>query len=100
MLAASSAVAALEARCITVAETDSRRPDRRTQMGLLDRLLGRTKKAAGDLTGDAELRQEGASQEREGAAKEAAERHEDLAQTERERAAEEHAEREGGTPSS
>jgi uncharacterized protein YjbJ (UPF0337 family) len=68
-------------------------------MGLLDRLLGRTKKAAGDITGDAGLREQGASQEREASAKEAAERHEDLAQSERERAAEEHAEREGGPTS-
>ena len=33
-------------------------------MGFLDKLLGRGKKAAGDLTGDASMQQEGAAQER------------------------------------
>ncbi len=37
-------------------------------MGFLDRLLGRGKKAAGDLMGDASMQREGAAQEREGAA--------------------------------
>jgi uncharacterized protein YjbJ (UPF0337 family) len=32
-------------------------------MGFLDKLLGRGKKAAGDLTGDASLRREGMHQE-------------------------------------
>jgi uncharacterized protein YjbJ (UPF0337 family) len=32
-------------------------------MGILDKLLGRGKKAAGDLTGDASLRREGMHQE-------------------------------------
>jgi uncharacterized protein YjbJ (UPF0337 family) len=64
------------------------------KMGLLDRLLGRGKKAAGDLAGDAELRREGAHQEAEGAAKERAAAAEQTAQEERERAAEHHAERE------
>lgn len=63
-------------------------------MSLLDRLLGRSKKAAGDIAGDASLRQEGMHQEGEGRAEERAARHEDLAQEERERAAEHHAERE------
>lgn len=62
-------------------------------MGLLDRLLGRGKKAAGDLTNDAELRREGEHQEREGMAEERAERLEAQAQAERESAAEHHAER-------
>jgi uncharacterized protein YjbJ (UPF0337 family) len=62
-------------------------------MGLLDRLLGRGKKAAGDLTDDAELRREGAHQEAEGIAEERAERLEDQAQAARESAAEHHAER-------
>ena len=35
-------------------------------MGLLDKILGRGKKAAGDVTGDASMRREGAAQEREG----------------------------------
>ena len=63
-------------------------------MGLLDRLLGRGKKAAGDMTGHASLRREGMHQEKEGRAEDAASRHEELAQEERERAAEHHAERE------
>ena len=39
-------------------------------MGFLDRLLGRGKKATGDLMGDASMQREGAAQEREAAAKE------------------------------
>ena len=62
-------------------------------MGLLDRLLGRGKKAAGDVINDAELRREGAHQEREGVAEDRAERFEDQAQAEREAAAEHRAER-------
>jgi uncharacterized protein YjbJ (UPF0337 family) len=65
-------------------------------MGLLDKLLGRGKKATGDLTGDSSLRREGMHQEAEGAAKDSAASHEDLAQADRERAAEHHAERETG----
>ena len=38
-------------------------------MGLMDKLTGRTKKAAGDLTGDASLRREGRQEERKGEAK-------------------------------
>src|SRR2546430_16092220 len=38
------------------------------QMGFLDRLLGRGKKAAGDLIGDASMRPEDAAQERAGPA--------------------------------
>ena len=63
-------------------------------MGLLDRLLGRGKKAAGDLMGDASLRREGAHQEREGLAEDRAAQHEEMAQESRERAAEERAQRE------
>jgi uncharacterized protein YjbJ (UPF0337 family) len=59
-------------------------------MSFLDRLLGRGKKAAGDLTGDPSLKREGMHQEQEGRAQERAERHEELAQEERERAAEHH----------
>ncbi len=62
-------------------------------MGLLDKLLGRGKKTAGDVMGDASLRREGMHQEKEGRAEESASKHEDLAQAERERAAEHHAER-------
>jgi len=63
-------------------------------MGLLDKLLGRGKKAAGDLMGDSSMRREGAAQEREGAAADRAGRHEDMAQEQRQQAAEAHAERE------
>jgi uncharacterized protein YjbJ (UPF0337 family) len=66
----------------------------RATMGLLDKLLGRSKKAAGDLTGDASMRREGAAQERQGAAEERAERHEEMAQEQRDQAAEARAERE------
>lgn len=48
-------------------------------MGLLDKLLGRSKQAAGDLMGDSSLRREGAHQERAGNAAERAEQHEELA---------------------
>jgi uncharacterized protein YjbJ (UPF0337 family) len=64
------------------------------RMGLLDRLLGRGKKAAGDLMGDSSMRREGAAQEREGAAEDRASQHEEMAQEQREHAAEAHAERE------
>jgi uncharacterized protein YjbJ (UPF0337 family) len=39
-------------------------------MGLLDKITGRAKKAAGDLTGDPSLRREGRQEERKGEAKE------------------------------
>ena len=60
-------------------------------MGLLDKLLGRTKKAAGDAMGDSSLKREGMHQEMEGAAEERASEHETMAQEERESAAEHHA---------
>jgi uncharacterized protein YjbJ (UPF0337 family) len=63
-------------------------------VSFLDKLLGRGKKAAGDVTGDASLRREGMHQEQEANAQDRAARHEDLAQDERERAAEHHVERE------
>jgi uncharacterized protein YjbJ (UPF0337 family) len=63
-------------------------------MGLLDKLLGRGKKAAGDLMSDASMRREGAAQEREGAADERAAQHEEMAQEERNQAAQAHVERE------
>jgi uncharacterized protein YjbJ (UPF0337 family) len=62
-------------------------------MGLLDRLLGRGKKAAGDLLDDRELRREGTHQEREGVAEDRADSFEDRAREERERAAEHRVER-------
>jgi uncharacterized protein YjbJ (UPF0337 family) len=46
-------------------------------MGLLDKLTGRAKKAAGDLTDDQSLRRQGGQEERKGEAKdELAEAHE------------------------
>ena len=49
-------------------------------MGFLDRLLGRGKKAAGDLTGDSSMRREGMHQEQEGMAEERAQSAEEVAQ--------------------
>ena len=63
-------------------------------MGLLDKLLGRGKKAAGDMMGDSSMRHEGAAQEREAAAQERAEQHEQMAQEQRDQAADAHSERE------
>jgi uncharacterized protein YjbJ (UPF0337 family) len=63
-------------------------------MGLLDKLLGRGKKAAGDVMGDTSMRREGAAQEREGAAEDRASQHEQMAQEQRDQAAEARTERE------
>ena len=60
-------------------------------MGLLDRLLGRTKQAAGDVLGDSTLRREGVHQERAGDAEDRAQLHEEEAQEARTEAAEERA---------
>ena len=38
-------------------------------MGIIDKITGRAKKAAGDVTGDAGLRRQGAREERKGEAK-------------------------------
>ena len=38
-------------------------------MGILDKITGRAKKAAGDVTGDSSLRREGRQEERKGEAK-------------------------------
>jgi uncharacterized protein YjbJ (UPF0337 family) len=65
-------------------------------MSFLDKLLGRGKKAAGDITGDSSMRSEGMHQEQEGMATERADQAEQAAQEERERAAEHHAERSDG----
>lgn len=62
-------------------------------MGFLDRLLGRGKKTAGDMTGDASMRREGMHQEREGMAEERASTAEEKAQEAREEAAEHRAQR-------
>lgn len=68
-------------------------------MGLLDKLLGRSKKAAGDMMGDASLRREGMHQEQQAAAEERAEHHEEMAMEERAEAAEHRAEAEDEPPS-
>ena len=44
-------------------------------MGLMDKISGRAKQAAGDITGDADTRRQGKNEERKGDAKE------DLART-------------------
>jgi uncharacterized protein YjbJ (UPF0337 family) len=62
-------------------------------MSFLDKLFGRSKKAAGDLTGDESMQREGMHQEQEGMAKERADQAEQMAQEERQRAAEHAAER-------
>ena len=64
-------------------------------MGWLDKILGRGKKAAGDMMGNSSMRQEGTAQEREGMAEERAEMHEEAAMDSREEAAEHKADREG-----
>jgi uncharacterized protein YjbJ (UPF0337 family) len=48
-------------------------------MSMLDKLTGRVKKAAGDLTGDGGLRREGRREERKGEAKEELDRAQDRA---------------------
>ena len=62
-------------------------------MGFMDKLLGRGKKAAGDMTGDSSMRDEGMHQEQQGMAEERADSAEQMAQAEREKAAEHKAER-------
>jgi uncharacterized protein YjbJ (UPF0337 family) len=63
-------------------------------MGLWDKIMGRGKKAAGDMTGDASMHKEGMHQEKEGMAEDRAASAEDHAQEAREEAAEHRAERE------
>jgi uncharacterized protein YjbJ (UPF0337 family) len=67
-------------------------------MGLLDKLLGRGKKAAGDVAGDASLATEGAHQEAQAEAEERAGELEDQAQAERAEAARHEAERQVDNP--
>jgi uncharacterized protein YjbJ (UPF0337 family) len=62
-------------------------------MGFLDKLLGRGKKATGDMTGDESMRREGMHQEQEGMAEDRASAAEDQAQGAREEAAEHRAQR-------
>ena len=61
-------------------------------MGFMDKLLGRGKKAAGDVTGDSSMRREGAAQERAGNAEDRASEHEQMAQEQRDQAAQARAE--------
>ena len=44
--------------------------ERGQQMGITDKITGRVKQAAGDLTGDEGLREQGLAEERKGDAKE------------------------------
>lgn len=57
-------------------------------MSWLDKLLGRNKQAAGDMTGDSSMKSEGMHQEQAAMAPDRAESAEQMAQDERERAAE------------
>jgi uncharacterized protein YjbJ (UPF0337 family) len=63
-------------------------------MSFLDKLLGRSKQAAGDMKDDPEMRMEGKHQEAQGAAEDRAEQAEDMAQEARDDAAAHRAERE------
>jgi uncharacterized protein YjbJ (UPF0337 family) len=60
-------------------------------MGWLDKLLGRTKRTAGEAAGRPEMREEGRAREAAARAEDRAGEHEELAQEQRERAAEERA---------
>ena len=57
-------------------------------MSLIDKITGRTKKAAGDLTDNASLRNEGRREERKGEAKEELARKQDKADRKRDEIAE------------
>jgi uncharacterized protein YjbJ (UPF0337 family) len=50
-------------------------------MGLIDKVTGRAKKAAGDLAGEPSLRQEGSIEERKGEAKEELTREQERAES-------------------
>ncbi len=64
-------------------------------MGLLDKLLGRSKKAAGDMLGDSSLHREGTHQEQAGMADDRAQQHEEAAQAARVEEAEHRTEEHG-----
>jgi uncharacterized protein YjbJ (UPF0337 family) len=64
-------------------------------MGLLDKLMGRGKKAAGDVLGDSSLHREGVHQEAQASADDRAGHYEEMAQNERQEAAQHAVEREG-----
>ena len=55
-------------------------------MGITDKITGRVKQAAGDLTGDEKLREQGIAEERKGDVKEEAEKADLRAEQEREKA--------------
>jgi uncharacterized protein YjbJ (UPF0337 family) len=55
-------------------------------MGIMDKITGRAKQAAGDITGDERLREEGLNEERKGDAKQEAEKADLRAEKEREKA--------------
>ena len=44
-------------------------PEKEIDMSLIDKLTGRAKKAAGDLSGDSSLRRQGTKEEKKGEAK-------------------------------
>jgi uncharacterized protein YjbJ (UPF0337 family) len=62
-------------------------------MGFMDKLLGRSKKTAGEAMGDSSMQKEGMHQEQQGMAEDRAQSAEDMAQDERAKAAEHQAER-------
>jgi uncharacterized protein YjbJ (UPF0337 family) len=62
------------------------------RMGWLDKIMGRSKKAAGDAMDRPGMHEEGAHQEAAGMADDRASKHEEIAQAEREREATERAE--------
>lgn len=77
-----------------ITDTRAAANNREDQMtGFLDRLLGRGKKAAGDMANDPEMRREGKHQEAEGMAESRADKAEDMAQEARTEAAEHRTER-------
>lgn len=57
-------------------------------MGIMDKITGRAKKAAGDITGDPSMREEGAREERKGEAEQRATESQRHAEEERRRAEE------------
>jgi len=56
-------------------------------MSIMDKITGRAKKAAGDVTDDAHLRQQGRKEEQKGEAKDNAARQQEKADAEADRAA-------------
>src|SRR4051794_27926290 len=56
------------ARCVSASAT--RRSGSALSMGIMDKITGRTKQAAGDLAGDDSMKRQGAAEERKGEKKE------------------------------